>query len=29
MERNVQATEDFQEGIASFVERRAATFTGR
>ncbi len=29
MERAVQATEDFQEGIASFVERRAATFTGR
>ena len=29
MERSVQATEDFQEGIASFVERRAATFTGR
>ena len=29
MERTVQATEDFQEGIASFVERRAATFTGR
>jgi enoyl-CoA hydratase/carnithine racemase len=25
----VQATEDFREGIASFVERRAARFTGR
>jgi enoyl-CoA hydratase len=25
----VQATEDFQEGIASFIERRAAQFTGR
>ena len=25
----VQATDDFREGIASFVERRAAQFTGR
>jgi enoyl-CoA hydratase/carnithine racemase len=25
----VQATEDFQEGIASFVERRPAQFRGR
>lgn len=29
MDRIVQATEDFQEGIASFMERRPATFTGR
>jgi enoyl-CoA hydratase len=29
MDRAVQATEDFKEGIASFVERRPATFTGR
>ena len=29
MERSVRATEDFQEGIASFIERRAAKFTGR
>src|SRR3954453_20346028 len=29
MERTVRETEDFQEGIASFVERRAAKFTGR
>ena len=27
--RAVQATEDFQEGIASFIERRPAQFTGR
>ena len=25
----VQATDDFREGIASFVERRTAHFTGR
>jgi enoyl-CoA hydratase/carnithine racemase len=25
----VQATADFQEGIASFMERRPALFTGR
>ena len=25
----VQATEDFQEGMASFIERRPAQFTGR
>ncbi len=29
MERIVRQTEDFQEGIASFIERRPATFTGR
>jgi enoyl-CoA hydratase/carnithine racemase len=29
MDKAVQATEDFQEGIASFIERRPATFTGR
>ncbi len=29
MERTVRATEDFQEGIASFLERRPARFTGR
>lgn len=29
MAATVQATEDFQEGIASFVERRPARFTGR
>jgi enoyl-CoA hydratase/carnithine racemase len=29
MAATVQATEDFQEGIASFLERRAARFTGR
>jgi hypothetical protein len=29
MERSVQATEDFGEGIASFIERRPAVFTGR
>ena len=29
MDKIVQATEDFKEGIASFVERRPATFTGR
>ena len=29
MERTVRATEDFQEGIASFIERRPAKFTGR
>jgi enoyl-CoA hydratase/carnithine racemase len=29
MAEAVQATEDFQEGIASFVERRPAKFTGR
>lgn len=29
MERTVRATEDFREGIASFVERRPARFTGR
>ena len=25
----VQVTEDFQDGIASFIERRQAQFTGR
>jgi enoyl-CoA hydratase len=29
MERTVRETEDFQEGIASFIERRPARFTGR
>lgn len=29
MERTVRETEDFQEGIASFIERRPAKFTGR
>ena len=29
MAATVQATEDFQEGIASFIERRPAQFTGR
>lgn len=29
MTRSVLATADFQEGIASFLERRAARFTGR
>jgi enoyl-CoA hydratase/carnithine racemase len=29
MDKIVQATDDFQEGIASFVERRPARFTGR
>ncbi len=29
MDKTVQATEDFQEGIASFLERRPAKFTGR
>jgi enoyl-CoA hydratase len=29
MDEVVQATEDFREGIASFVERRPAAFTGR
>jgi enoyl-CoA hydratase len=29
MAATVQATEDFQEGIASFIERRPALFTGR
>jgi enoyl-CoA hydratase len=29
MDKIVQATEDFREGIASFVERRPAKFTGR
>ncbi len=29
MAATVQATEDFQEGIASFIERRPAEFTGR
>src|SRR5947209_17238363 len=29
MAASVQATEDFQEGIASFIERRPAQFTGR
>jgi enoyl-CoA hydratase/carnithine racemase len=29
MAATVQATEDFQEGIASFLERRQAQFTGR
>src|SRR3954447_15726415 len=29
MERVVRQTEDFQEGIASFIERRPAKFTGR
>ena len=29
MDKIVQATEDFQEGIASFIERRPARFTGR
>ena len=29
MATTVQATEDFQEGIASFLERRPAKFTGR
>lgn len=29
MDKIVQATEDFQEGIASFLERRPAKFTGR
>lgn len=29
MDKVVQATEDFQEGIASFLERRPARFTGR
>ena len=29
MAATVQATADFQEGIASFIERRPAQFTGR
>ncbi len=29
MDRIVQGTDDFQEGIASFLERRPAKFTGR
>lgn len=29
MDKIVQATDDFQEGIASFIERRPANFTGR
>jgi enoyl-CoA hydratase/carnithine racemase len=29
MAATVQATEDFAEGIASFLERRPARFTGR
>lgn len=29
MSATVQATEDFQEGITSFLERRPARFTGR
>ena len=29
MDKIVQATDDFREGIASFVERRPAKFTGR
>jgi enoyl-CoA hydratase/carnithine racemase len=29
MSKAVMATEDFQEGIASFIERRPAQFTGR
>ena len=29
MDKIVQATDDFREGIASFIERRPATFTGR
>ena len=29
MSKAVMATADFQEGIASFVERRPAQFTGR
>jgi enoyl-CoA hydratase len=29
MDKIVQATDDFKEGIASFVERRPAVFTGR
>lgn len=29
MAATVQATEDFQEGVASFLERRPARFTGR
>ncbi len=29
MSEAVRATADFQEGIASFIERRAASFSGR
>ena len=29
MDKVVQATDDFKEGIASFIERRPAVFTGR
>jgi enoyl-CoA hydratase len=29
MDKIVQATDDFKEGIASFIERRPAVFTGR
>jgi enoyl-CoA hydratase/carnithine racemase len=29
MDKVVQATDDFREGIASFIERRPARFTGR
>ena len=29
MAARVQSTEDFAEGIASFIERRPARFTGR
>ena len=29
MDKIVQATDDFKEGIASFIERRPAKFTGR